>query len=435
MKNLLLTLIICASHTLLAQVNIVDNEIVVNVNSQPIDSLLIEAGKMLNYEVQFIGDNSEKDINRSFENFESLAEYALSPNPFLIEKRGQAWSIFSKDTSKLEGQDLTFYYEAKHIATSLLVEKASSMPLEASTLELAEQGAVLVMGNFDQVQKIVDFFDLIDSPLKSVTVELLVVEYLHSDGFKWGINIENGSSGNFGTADYDPSSDGNGLSLSYNVTNLLDNGFQMNLQALIENDVAKIATNPHLTVTNGSNAVINLNTDKYIVLQTASINGLTTNLQELNTGIELNITPRLAADSTIHLEVSSSLSEFVPNTVTGEYTIATNKINTDINIENHETLVIGGLISENYSKLTGRTPFFSRIPILGYLFKGEQKRKEFIETVIYITAYSTDLATPDSNLINTHANFSELEKDQRTINKEQRRKNREDRRLNRRDNQ
>ena len=202
-----------------------------------------------------------------------------------------------------------------------------------------------------------------------------------------------------------------------------------------KNDVAKIATNPHLTVTNGSNAVINLNTDKYIVLQTASINGLTTNLQELNTGIELNITPRLAADSTIHLEVSSSLSEFIPNTVSGEYTIATNKINTDINIENHETLVIGGLISDRYSKLTGRTPFFSRIPILGYLFKGEQKRKEFIETVIYITAYSTDLATPDSYLINTHTDFSELEKDQRTINKEQRRKEREDRRLNRRENQ
>ena len=143
----------------------------------------------------------------------------------------------------------------------------------------------------------------------------------------------------------------------------------------------------------------------------------------------------MAADSTIHLEVSSSLSEFVPNTVSGEYTIATNKINTDINIENHETLVIGGLISENYSKLTGRTPFFSRIPILGYLFKGEQKRKEFIETVIYITAYSTDLATPDSYLINTHADFSTIEKDEKTLKKEQRRKKREDRRLNRRDNQ
>lgn len=411
-----------------AQVKLDNGQIFVDVNDESLDSLLAKVAELLDKEVNVDSEKIliEKIEKKIFEDFEELIKHALGDKPFLVQKNEQNWTVITKD-SLSANQEVTFMYQAMYTSTSVLLKKLADLNIPVQATELAVRGAVLLKGNFDQVHEAIKLFELIDAPHQSVTVELLVVEYRHFDGYKWDINIQNGTSGQFSEVGYDPASLGAGMELTFDVTNIVDNSFKLNLQALVENSVAKIATNPHITVKNGGEAKIDITDDKYILLETATINGVTTTLQSLSTGITLNISPRLAADSTIHLQVKSTISEFIPTSVDGEYNIESSKINTDVDIKDGETLIIGGLIKEEKFNAQGGLPLLRRIPLIGYLFKGVQNTNDYIETVIYITAYGHDNKMDRGFMIDETLDFYQMQQDAKDREKAERQRRREDR--------
>jgi type II secretory pathway component GspD/PulD (secretin) len=231
---------------------------------------------------------------------------------------------------------------------------------------------------------------------QSITVELLMVEYNHENGFNWGIDILNAQKAKFGESSLSTSS-GNNISLSYSIKNSLDEMFKLNLQALVQDNIAKITQNPRVTVTQGKKATLNIQETKYVQLQSASNNGLTTNLVQINAGINLDITPEIINESKIHLIVSGVVSEFQETSSTGgDYTIESKTINTEVNISHGETLVIGGLIKEEDINLESGVPVLRKIPLLGKLFSRIEKKTFYKEIVIYITIYIGDVDQKES---------------------------------------
>jgi type II secretory pathway component GspD/PulD (secretin) len=111
-----------------------------------------------------------------------------------------------------------------------------------------------------------------------------------------------------------------------------------------------------------------------------------TELSELNAGVELRVTPRIAVNGLISLEVNGSLSVFLPTTGE-EYAIDTNTVSTQINVKDGQTLIIGGLIKREETVSEGGIPLLRSIPVLGYLFRRVDKNFEYFETVLYITPH------------------------------------------------
>jgi len=230
---------------------------------------------------------------------------------------------------------------------------------------------------------------------KSVTVELLLVEYVHEDGFNWGIDINNAQRVSNRVPDQitDASllaGDTGSANLSFNydvVSDAIDSTFRLNLQALVKESYARIAQNPRVTVTHGESAEINIKDERWIQLQSASQNGLTTELQKLDAGIDLKITPTVVDDLRINLDVEGSISEFQPAGPDGEHNIESSTINTIVTMNKDQTLVIGGLIKEVQFNLESGTPFLRKIPGIGKLFTRIEKTKRFKEVVIYLTVY------------------------------------------------
>jgi len=54
-------------------------------------------------------------------------------------------------------------------------------------------------------------------------------------------------------------------------------------------------------------------------------------------------------------------------------------------IKNGDTTVIGGLFKENKTESSASVPFFSKIPILGWLFKSKSNTSDGEELLIFIT--------------------------------------------------
>jgi len=230
-----------------------------------------------------------------------------------------------------------------------------------------------------------------------------MVEYRHSDGFQWGYDVINGTSNYLSGVSFNSVDPLSNISLNFDITQRLKESFKLNLQALVSKNLAVISQNPRITVKDGQTASINIVEDRYVQLQTASQNGLTTNLEKISAGVKLNITPKTITNGKISLNVDGSLSDFlITSDNSSTYAIETSKIQTKVDLDLGQTLIIGGLLAEKTRKTKGGIPLLKSIPLIGWLFSSVNNVSEVIETVIYISVYKQgNLESNNSNnLIN-----------------------------------
>ena len=72
-------------------------------------------------------------------------------------------------------------------------------------------------------------------------------------------------------------------------------------------------------------------------------------------------------------------------------------LTTSISIWDGQTVVMGGMITENQSTTEDKIPFFGDIPLVGYLFKSKTSKSEKRNLLIFVTATLVD---PAGNRIN-----------------------------------
>ncbi len=365
-----------------------------------IDDLIKKTGNSLGITVFTNGDYSYvENINIKNLNFDDVINYLMKGTKYIVQKRDSNWNVFTKSSQEQYTEEIKYLHKTKYVSIATILDNVKKFNFDSKILEISKTGSLIVSGKVNDVIETVDFINTLDIPEDMFTVELLVVEYFHQNGFKWGIDITNGSYSNFGSGSFNPgSSDGN-IDVTYNLGGALNQSFKLNLQALVEKSSAKIFQNPRLTTKNGESASIDIAEDKYVQLQSAGINGLTVDLRKLEAGIKLNITPTSISDSMINLSIEGNISEFVPFSGEGEYSIESRKIDTKVTMEDRQTLIIGGLIKEEEIKSRGGIPLLKDIPLLGALFSRKQNKTATIETVIYVTVYKKNPYQNNRNVL------------------------------------
>ncbi len=171
---------------------------------------------------------------------------------------------------------------------------------------------------------------------------------------------------------------GNGISGNIGI----GNDFSILVQALSQSTKANLLSTPQITVLDNK-------LGEFVVAQevpfvTGSIltgNGTAnpyTTIERKDVGITLRVLPRINAGDTIRLEVSQEASSIAPTQVSGAADIITNKrsANTTVLADNGQTIVLGGLTSDDYQRVRSQVPVLGDIPILGELFKGRNERRE-----------------------------------------------------------
>lgn len=162
----------------------------------------------------------------------------------------------------------------------------------------------------------------------------------------------------------------------------IGNDFSILVQALSTSTKANLLSTPQITVLDNK-------LGEFVVAQevpfvTGSIltgNGNTnpyTTIERKDVGITLRVVPRVNAGDTIRLEVSQEASSIAPTQVSGAADIITNKrsANTTVLADNGQTIVIGGLTSDDYQRVRSQVPILGDIPIVGELFKGRQESRQ-----------------------------------------------------------
>ena len=102
--------------------------------------------------------------------------------------------------------------------------------------------------------------------------------------------------------------------------------------------------------------------------------------------LSLTVTPHITPDGKVRLEVLAKKDEAdFSRTVQDVPAIRTQEAQTELLVENGDTIVIGGIVIQDTSWSENRVPFLWRIPILGWLFKNRQISEEKTELLIFLS--------------------------------------------------
>ena len=105
-----------------------------------------------------------------------------------------------------------------------------------------------------------------------------------------------------------------------------------------------------------------------------------------DTGLSVSLVPTVTAGDLVKIAVSSSISNSQPGTgASSNPDIFTRDLETTVLAGSGQTIMMGGLISENAATGGSGAPGISKIPLLGNLFKSKSNSKDRSELIMLIT--------------------------------------------------
>jgi type IV pilus assembly protein PilQ len=155
----------------------------------------------------------------------------------------------------------------------------------------------------------------------------------------------------------------------------------LELSALATDGHAEVVARPKVITADKSPAIIESGVE--IPYQEASSSGATsTSFKEAV--LSLEVTPQITPDDRIIMELSVT-QDTVGQVFNGVPSINTNAIETEVLVDNGETLVLGGIFQTDKNISTTKTPFLGDLPYLGRLFRKDVERDDKQELLIFIT--------------------------------------------------
>jgi len=261
---------------------------------------------------------------------------------------------------------------------------------------------LIIKDTQDAINSVKRLITTIDKPAQQVLIEARIVEA--SDNFQRDIGISWGGSFNdtpnigfpssvgvqgaaVGTKLVDlPAAAGAGAGGAIGVTlgsisNVLN--LDLELSAAEADDKIKIVSNPRVLTTNLKTAVIDQGTD--IPFTSVSQNG--TNVQFRKATLGLEVTPQITADKRVILQIVVSKDSPTSTAVGTDQNvlISTKRVETEVFMDNGETIVIGGIYTRDRTTNNKGVPGLSKIPVLGWLFKKNKKTDNRSELLVFMT--------------------------------------------------
>ncbi len=117
-------------------------------------------------------------------------------------------------------------------------------------------------------------------------------------------------------------------------------------------------------------------------------------IERKDVGLTLTVTPQINDGGTIRLEIEQELSRVSPTIVQGAADLITDtrSINTTVQIDDEQIIVLGGLIRDDVVDTHEWVPFFGKIPIIGALFR--KKRKTGVKSNLMVFLRPKIIRTP-----------------------------------------
>ncbi|HHF3409935.1 TPA: type IV pilus secretin PilQ [Vibrio alginolyticus] len=311
------------------------------------------------------------------------------------------------------------FAKASDIAEMINGEGNISMLSERGSMTIDERtNSLLIRELPENIEVIREIIESLDIPVKQVQIEARIVTINEGNmdelGIRWGFTSINGSNtvggsiennlATIGLYNGEGGDDGDGVGIddflnvnlaatSPNATSIAfqvaklgsDTLLDLELSALQQESKAEIISSPRLITTNKKPAYIEQGTE--IPYLESSSSGATT-VTFKKAVLSLKVTPQITPDNRLVLDLSVTQDRpgQVVKTGTGEaVAIDTQRIGTQVLVNNGETVVLGGIFQHSITNSVDKVPLLGDLPLLGALFRRSYENVGKSELLIFVT--------------------------------------------------
>ena len=334
----------------------------------------------------------------------------------LREQQALEKSRLEEELGELKSEIIKINFaKATDIADMIGGEGALSMLSDRGSITIDERTNSLLIRELEEnIAVIRGIIESLDIPVKQVQIEARIVTVTEGNldelGVRWGVSSTNGSftvggsiEGNHPSAitPYDGDSSSviddylnvnlaatspNASSIAFQVAKLgSDTLLDLELSALQQESKAEIISSPRLITTNKKPAYIEQGTE--IPYLESSSSGATS-VAFKKAVLSLKVTPQITPDNRLVLDLSVTQDRpgQVVKTGTGEaVAIDTQRIGTQVLVNNGETVVLGGIFQHSVSSTVDKVPLLGDLPLLGALFRRSYENVGKSELLIFVT--------------------------------------------------
>lgn len=258
------------------------------------------------------------------------------------------------------------------------------------------RNAIIFQGSAEEYAQFRSLAEQMDRAPYEVLIEATVAEVTLDQGESLGVvlDFDDGASLASNSTAIE-SQDGISISL------IRDQGdFTASLNAAADESNVTILSSPRLIAASGKSATMQVGTQVPIITtqqtapdgSTGGTNNILQQVQYRNTGVVLSISPVVNSSRRVELTIGQEVSDAQSNDTSNIQSpiILTRSFNTTLSIDDGETVLLAGLISENRSSGENGIPYLKDVPLLGNLFKSQSRSVQKTELIVLLTPYIID---------------------------------------------
>lgn len=318
------------------------------------------------------------------------------------------------------------YAKASDLAELIKGKDKNSILSERGSVAIDERtNTLLVQDTSDKVAEVRRLVSALDIPVRQVLIESRIVvvrdDFSRELGIRWGVTYVNDTSD--GLVAVTGSGSGTNTIVNSGIDNINNTGqpFPVELPALndrynvnlpIANPAGKFAlaildsdylvdlelsalqaegrgeviSSPRVITANQKEAFIKQGVE--IPYQESASSGATTT-QFKEAVLSLTVTPQITPDDRIIMDLlvtKDSVGDVITNERGGQVpSIDTRSVETQVLVNNGQTVVLGGIYETEQSETQSKVPFLGDIPLVGYLFRSTRTISNKSELLIFVT--------------------------------------------------
>ncbi len=300
------------------------------------------------------------------------------------------------------------YAKAAEISELLKTEGTSFISERGAISVDQRTNTLLVKDTRRSIENVRKAIETLDIPVRQVIIEARMVtvkdNVAEELGVRWGVSDQQNTDGYSGTLEGAQTISTGTIpsvsdrlnvnlpvnqpagSIAFHIAKLIDGTIlDLELAALERENKGEIIASPRIMTANQKKARIEQGTEIPFV-QAASSGATTVSFKKAV--LSLEVTPHVTPDDRVILDliITQDTRGDTVQTGTGAATaIDTQRIETQVLVENGETIVLGGIFQQQIVSAVSKVPLLGDIPYLGRVFRNDSELNEKTELLIFVT--------------------------------------------------
>jgi len=250
-----------------------------------------------------------------------------------------------------------------------------SVSSSANAQVLHAANALLVNGPADRIADLENLLPQIDVTRAQVLIRAIIFETTDGDSFDFGVAFGRARNGSNPAGGFNTSSLGSSLSTPGAAFGIFDGDtLALAITAIRKDSNARVLSTPQILTLSGKRGTISVGQNVPFITgrvtgEAANIENPFQTIERKDIGITLNVFPVVTPSGLVVMDVNTAADSLTDSLLASDIITNQRSIATTVQIQSGQSVLLGGLVSEENRQQESSVPVLSDIPVIGNLFR------------------------------------------------------------------